>query len=613
MHLNKVQKKLVAVVAAGLLVLGAAVLLVLLHVSKVPAQGAYAVVYTTEGDAETLRLAVPEGLFALRAGESVRQVFAGEALYYDNKTEDGLALYVCFLGESKSRKSGGRLVAQGVQADWAVSPDGAYAVFVEEKGKVLRGFRAADGTTQELAAALTGFYAAQGQDVAYFTKRITDEEVLFRCVMGRQPMRITGAVEEVHFYADGQRHQLLYLGRAIDGTRTLNTLDPNGNPMQVMEDPQKVFFEDYVVGGNLYILKAGETVKGGTVTLSDPLSAADALVDAPRREDYAQGLLSRYFGDIEYERDLQAYEKKKERDAVRAAVKKAQQNLPDGARQWDCYVFDGKSYDAKSWTSAPLLVSGVSENGLAAKRAKGRPAILFEKTLVVAEGGVQTVTLDAMLALFRSGGADAVTEHLGELTRVSSEPAGYALALMDVPSPLPMEKNFGSATDWTVTFLEVPEMLLYAESDVVGAPRWLFAYDIMENGISERYLIEKQVVQVRNAAVGIYYRTQAEGDGALYYCYKNKGEKLLTGVDTITLSPDRTGLLAQGGTNLRYCEGTQMQNIGQDVLAGSVVMGTGQVCYLAKKDDKGMLYLNTLDGNESRLLDTGAAKILAVR
>ena len=114
MEMQGNKRKLIAVIAAGALVLAAVLTLMLLRLSDVQPAGDYAAVYAK--GSQNLCLALPEGIFSLQAGQSRHQVFGGERdyLYYDAVTDDGLDFYACALRDSRSRKAGGALVQKGI-------------------------------------------------------------------------------------------------------------------------------------------------------------------------------------------------------------------------------------------------------------------------------------------------------------------------------------------------------------------------------------------------------------------------------------------------------------------------------------------------------------------
>jgi hypothetical protein len=204
------RKKAVIAAAAGALTLAAGLVLLFTRCGNLGPAPRYAVVY--EKGSRNLYAALPEGSFPLHAEESPRQAFAGQYLYYDAVTDAGTDIYLMNMRDARSRKEGGKAVAQGVRGEWAVSADGRHAAWVEARGSVLRRYDAQRETAEELASGVDALYAAPGQDVCFFTK---EQGELFRCnlKLGQRPERMAGDVRDVRLFggeAQGRPQAVAY-------------------------------------------------------------------------------------------------------------------------------------------------------------------------------------------------------------------------------------------------------------------------------------------------------------------------------------------------------------------------------------------------------------------
>ena len=630
--LSRTQWTLIAAIAAGVMVLAAVSSLAVMSKRGGVLPERYAVVYAK--GSQNLCVALPEGVFPLRAQQSKRQWFGGEALYYDAVTDEGLDLYALALRDSDARQAGGTLLAQGIGEDWFVSAGGDYAVYVERAGGRLfcRGAQQ-QGEAQPLADSVEALYAAPGQDVFFFEKREGGQSVLSRCQVGARPERMTGAVEDVRFFSDARQAQVFYTTRDGDGARSLYTLGQSGGAALVAEAPGTVLFERYELGGNLYFLKEGLPLEGAAVTVADPDAQADALLTAPkkpaaptprRRPGLIGGWLEDIFGDdpfglgnggggvdsaanAAYEKELAAYQKKQLRDKVRAAANEALDDLPAGLAQTDCYVYDG--------VSTRHMAEGVAEGGVIAARGFGRPVLLYMKERAP-ESAELEIPLDTLLVQYNKGGAAAVRDYIHSFAQVSPEAGEATLAMRNDAgvSELPME--IGAEEE--VQFLYGSETMLLFERDVAGAQFALYACDLTDYGLSARRLIDTDVTETAAGPSGLYYRKQEGTRGALYYYGGGeKSAKLLGRAGAFFFTPDRGALLAfsdcdgQAGT-LNICEGAAVTPLAQDAKIDSVRTGGGVACLANWSGGTGEVWLSQKNKPAKRI-DGGATEIMAVK
>jgi len=626
------RRKLILVIVAGALALAAALLLVLLRVAAPDPAARYAVLYAKGGG--TLWLAVPEGVFPLRAERSVQHLFTenGQYLYYDGAQEDsGRDVYLLRLRDAAARREGGKPVAKGV-SDWTVSADGRYLSYVEQKGRALRCYDAQRETTQALTAGVEALYAAAGQDVFFFSKLEGGQSALFRCAPGQQPERLSDAALDARLCADGAQSILFYWRDG--GGSALYALAQTGAPVLIAEDVESALLDDYQLGGNLYFFKRGAGAAAAAIALDDPQAEADEVMQEPKRPGRPGGLLPGILEGIEqiigggtqtaYERQLAAYKEKQERDKVRAAARAALEALPaGGAALLDCYVYDG--------AGVQKLAGGVRANGDFAKaqmaaRPFGRPALLFEKERAVTAQGAQSVSLTELLMRYRAGGEKALNEYITELAGGDIEAAGLSLAVMTAagPNEIPMGQAAGGGAGWQAAFLSNPEEMLYMERDVEGGPFSLYSFALTEYGVSERRLAGTNAVNLLPTPAGAYYFHQESASrGALYWYQGGKSAKILANAGAFFLSAKNAGdqpiLLAlsdikdEAGT-LSAAEGAQVRTLASGVKIDAVRAGAAQVCYLTQwRAGAGTLCLQALGGKPAKTLDTGVTEIIDVR
>lgn len=629
----------VLAVVAGALALAAALLLILLRVAAPNPAARYAVLYAKGG--QNLWLAVPEGVFPLRGspsqGEAQRQVFTenGKYLYYGSGAVDGRG-DVCLVGlrDAASRKEGGKPVAKGVLA-WTVSTDGRYLSYVEEKGRVLRCYDAEMESTQELSPGVEAVYAAPGQDFFFFTKPESRQLAVFRCAAGRQPERITDAMEKTGFYANETHCELLYLRSTEGAGNALYMLGQSGAPVLIAENVETVLEEFYQIGGNLYFLKRGESAAVEPVTLEDPQAPGDEAMAEPQKPPSGPhgGILSgilegigQIIGgntDTAYERQLAAYREKQERDKVRAAARKALEAFPaQGAALLDCYVYDG--------AGARKLATGVRAKAQMAARPSGRPALLFEKERLTAGESAQAVTLTELLMRYRAGGEKAVKEFILGLAGGDTQAAGLALAMMagDGANEIPMGQAAGGGAGWQAVFLPDAEELLYLERDVEDGPFSLYTFALTEYGVSERRLAGTNAALLTPVPGGAYYFQQEPGAarGALYWYQGGKSTKLLGNAGAFFLSGKNAGALLalsdvkDGAGTLSAAVGAQLRTLNGGVKIDDIHAGGGQVCYLTQwREGAGTLCLQAFDSvslkdvKKAKVLDTGVTEIIDIR
>ncbi|MCL2106932.1 MAG: hypothetical protein FWH26_07765 [Oscillospiraceae bacterium] len=610
MRLKITKRMLLLVIAAALVVAAVPLIFLLARRAGAPADQRYAVLYSKGG--QQLFFQTQSESVTLQARESKRQTLSSHVLFYDAVTEDGLALYACDLRSGDSRETGGRLIAPSVEENWSASADGRYAVYLE--GKKLQIYDRDSQSAQEISGGVEGFYAAAGQPVFFFTKLEGEQRLLYRCVMGQTPERMAVGLEAPHFYADGNSAILLFL-RGEGEFLTLSSLSPTGGIAVIAEEPSKVFFEEYEIGGNLYYLRQGQTVTGVSVVLDDPQETADALLKEPRREDYWSGFFTRVIGDEQYNRDLATYREKQNRDDLRARVKKILQEQPNQLTQQDCYSYDGET--------SQLLASGVDSEHLLLTRAFGRPMLVYQKFRVIAREGAKTVTLDELAQLNSQKGGEAVAERLRELAQASVEPAGYYVAMKSAGGSSEIELSRGFDTGWKLHFMQSPDVLLYQEQDVQGGKYTLYAYDIMEYGISERRMVDSGVTELLTGAQGAYYRKNEAGEpvGSLYYLNGTQSKKLVHKADAFFFagsgSVKSDSMLAISGVkdqvgSVYRCDRDGAEKIADGVKADSPRSNGAQLCYLSQwNEGRGLLFLHR-PGKSDTMLDSGVTSIIAV-
>jgi len=610
------RKKVIIAAAAGVLALAAGLVLLLTRLGNPGPGPRYAVVY--EKGSRNLFAALPEGSFPLRPGESARQVFAGQYLYYDIVTDAGTDLYCMDLRDSRSRREGGSLLAQGARGAWTVSADGHYAVWIEARGSVLQCRDAQRGGVTELAAGVDALYAAPGQDAFFFTKAGGE---LFRCnlKLGQRPERMASGAQGAQFFggeAQGRPQSVIYYLLEAGETHDLYALAQEGGAVLVAQAPAKVLFDHYELGGNLYFLKRGEGAAGG-LAIDDPQAESDAQMRQPQKPQ--GGVLTDILTDIlgmdaAYKREKAAWDKKVERDTVRDAAQEALDGLPESEIPLDCYVYDG--------VSARLLARGVREDRIGLLRPSGRPAMLYQKQRDGDGGGKPLVPLEDLVAAYRSGGVSAMREALYTLTGAGGEPAGHALAMLapGVPSEAHMGQEFGGSAGWKAAFLPGSETMLYQERDVEGGLYALYAYELTEYALSERRVVDLGVDDVTIVPGGVYYRKQeadAKASALYYHSLDGRAGRVMQNAGAYFPAGER--LLAFDGAGALWCarglEGTRLDT---GVRPEGLRTGASHVCYLigweAGVGELRLFDMDTKGKNAAaRTLDTGVTAIRVVK
>jgi len=595
------RKKIIIAAAAGVLALAAGLVLLLMRGST-----QFAVVY--EKGSQNLFVATHRGSFALHGGASERQVFAGQYLYYDIVTDERISIYAMDLRSSGSRKGGGSLLAGGARAEWTISSDGRYAVWIEVSGSVLRCYDARSKGVTELATGVDELFAAG--DVLFFTK---GQGELFRCnlQLSKTPERMASGVRNVHCFGP-MMYSLLPAGDVFN----LYALAGEGGTALVAQAPERVLYDSYEPGGNLYFLKKGE-VSDGALTIEDPQAESDAAIKKPQKPP-GSGILSGILPDVlglqaAYRRDKAAWDKKVERDKVRAALAQALEELPEIQPLLDCWVYDGEG--------ARPLARGVREDGIAALRAWGRPAMLYEKQRGGESDQGAVIQLDALAVVFKTGGAAALREALYTLAGAGGESMGCALATMTPtgPAELPLGPDFGGGAGWRAAFLPGGETMLYQERDVEGGLYTLYAYELTDYGLSERRVIDLGVHDVTVLSGEVYYRKQNADAGGMalhFYAPDGRAGRAMRGAEAFF--PAGGGLLAFDGDTLYSVRGVEARRLGGGVHLEGVRAGTSRMCYLTDWEaGAGTLRLFDLSSKKKNMagmaLDTGVTAIRIVR
>gem|GEM_PF-2445497 len=612
MTLARQKLKWIIAAAAGTLVLAAG--FVLTWVLFGGSGERFAVVYAR--GSQNLYLAVPEGSFSLRASESRQQLFGHNALFYDSVTDDGLHLYVVLLRDANSRRAGGTRIAENIDENWAVSANGRQVLFLEQRGRRLFVYDITSRTAEPKADLVQALYAAPGQNVFFFTKREGDASVLFRGQIGRQPERMTGAVERARFFYDDQQSIMFY---AADNV--LFALKQSGGPVYIADNPAQVLFDAYEVGGNLYFLMSDQPQQALSITVSDSYAESDAAMlepePPPQRPGGLTGFLEDFFGggnrEAEYQRQRDAWEAKLRRDHLRAVVLNMTQDMPAGFAQMDLYVYNGVSVER--------LAEGVSPEGIAALRAHGRAAALFENEQAD-ETAQATVTLAALQPHYSQGGEDAVREYLSTAAGERRQPAGWSIAKMTDhgANVVPLDRAFGGGAEWDASFLRAPDTMLYLESNVEGGYFRLFVYDLMDFGLSARRFLATEVTETAVGAQGLYFRRQelSGARGTLYFYHSGAdAERVLGNVGAFFFTADRTTLLAlndvrEGSGTLSVCVNAEAREIGQNVRIDGVRPGSRHTGFIANwQDGSGELWVS--DHNRpAQMLSEDVTDILAV-
>ena len=611
------RKKLIIAAAAGVLALAAGLVLLLTRLGNPGLGPKYAVVY--EKGSRNLFAALPEGSFPLRPGESQRQVFAGQYLYYDIVTDAGTDLYCMDLRDSRSRGEGGALLAQGARGTWTVSSGGRYAVWIEPRGSLLQCRDVQRGGVTELAAGVDALYAAPDQDAFFFTKAGGE---LFRCnlKLGQRPERMASGVQDACFFGgetQGKPQSIIYYMLEAGEVRDLYALAQEGGAVLVAQAPAKVLFDHYEIGGNLYFLKWGEGTAGG-LAIDDPQSESDAQMKQPQKPP-GSGVLTDILTDIlgmdaAYRREKAAWDKKVERDTVRAAAREALDGLPESEVPLDCYIYDG--------ASARLLARGVREDRIGLLRPLGRPAMLYGRQRGGEGGGEPLIILEDLVAAYRSGGVSAMREALYALAGAGGEPAGHALAMMAPagPSEAPLGQEFGGSAGWKAAFLPGSETMLYQKRDVEGGLYALYAYELTEYALSERRVIDLGVDDVTVVPGGVYYRKQeADAKGSALYFHALDGRAGRVMQNAGAYFPAGECLLAFDGAGVLWCvRGLEATRLDTGVRPEGMRTGGSHVCYLTGWEaGVGELRLFDLDikgkNAAARTLDTGVTAIRVVK
>ena len=611
------RKKFIIAAAAGALALAAGLVLLFTRCGNLGPAPRYAVIY--EKGSRNLYVALPEGSFPLQAQESPRQVFAGQYLYYDAVTDAGTDIYLMNLRDSHSRKEGGVAVARGVRGEWTVSADGRYAAWIEARGSVLRRYDAQKDTAEELASGVDALYAAPGQDVCFFTKA---QGELFRCSLkGQRPERMAGEVEGVQLFsgkAQGKPQCVAYYLQPSGEAHDLYALAQDGGAVLVAQNPAVVLSDGYELGGNLYFLKRGQGA-AGPVAIDDPQAESDAAMREPLRPNVGSGrlggLLSGILGASSlYQREKAAWDKKVERDTVRAAVIEALEDMPESEMPMDCYVYDG--------ASARLLARGVREDRIALLRPLGRPAMLYEQQRgEEGEESSMSVSLDSLVAAYHAGGVEALRETLYGLAGSGTETTGYTLAMMAPTGPceIPLGLDFGGSAGWKALFLPGRETMLYQERDVAGGLYTLYSYEMTDYGLTERRIIDLGAQDMAPAAGGVYYtkkEVDAKGNALYYYAPDGQTGRVLRGAGAFFPAGDY--LLAFDSADALHCAGgTAVRQLDSGVRLEGVHAGGSHVCYLAGWDaGAGALRLSELrvkgKNAAAQTLDVGVTAIRAV-
>ncbi|MDR1465763.1 MAG: hypothetical protein LBJ11_10775 [Oscillospiraceae bacterium] len=584
--------------------------------------GSYAVIYSKGGN---LQLQNDGGGAPLRTAKSQRQVFSGDrkTLYYDAATEDGLALYRLDLSKSKSREDGGTRVAPSIQPDWTAGTDGRYVTYIETKGKILRCYDSESGNAAELSAGVAALYASPGLPVFFFCKTAGEQKLLFRCQLGEKPEQVAGGVDEVHYFADGKRSLIFFTSVTGESTKSLSVVGETGGVTMITQDPLKIFFDQYELGGNLYFLQKGTDAAGVSVLVEDPQQTADALLKEPKREDYFSGIITSFLGDRAYEKDYQAYQEKLERDTLRAEVKRALEALPNQVTQQDCYAFNG--------VASYRLAGPLTEESILRLQAMGTPRCIYDKWRVTAGDSTKTVTLEELASLRRKGGADAVAKRLNELAEGSRSYDGRYLIQLTSAGPyeilLEEEEN---GRDRSYAFLRKPEALFCLEREEQGKTFVLYRYDITEFGVSERKTVDTGVMDLLPAQEGAYYRKQEPGAelGSLFYAGDGKPQKLCTGVEAFFLidsglppgekeeTAPANELIAlcevQGGmARAYYCAKGEARLISNSLKMDTLRYARGAVFYLSNPQQGAYeCYRYAIRGGKHAIIDTSVTEIL---
>jgi len=588
MKFIKANWKWIAAVASVLL---AALLLFLFLLLR--GHSSYAVIYSKGG--ESLRLATSKGQIALQPGESRAQWFSpdGKRLYYD--ADD--TLFLCEV----QRGSGGMAIASGV-SQWAAS-DG-FVVYIERQGSRLQCYDSKRGATQAVASGAQRLYAANGQSVFLFTKLEGEDEVLFRCKMGGEPERMTGAVKDIRLYS-GAWMELFYLASTSPGEQSLYMLTATGGAKLIERGVTEVFWDSYQPGGNLYFLKRGQRQAAPSIEIDDPQAEPDAAMKEPNQKDFPRiPVLDRWLGDGGYSDALEKWRKKQERDQVRAAAEAILEDLPGAGGGRDCYVYDGQARRL-------AMDIRVTQDGpdAAALRGTGYPAMVYKKEFFET-AATRRVGLGELAAAMREGGSEAVREALAALLdEEGTEDLGYTLVILrgETPDEVPLEHTFGRGR-YRALFLA--DELIYLERDTAEGPEAMYAYTLTEHGVSERRLLDTHARDILATDRSVYY-------------HKNRDLMLYSnGANTRLLQNAAAYLEGADGTlyilgNLRDDAGTlysQKANT-QKVLAEQVKLGGvaasrrgAYAAWLANwSKGAGELYIG------KRLLDSGVTEIILVR
>ncbi len=535
---RRFKKSTVAVVAAITAVVVAAAVAALIffmsNKNKTPDADSQAIVYRT-GDG--IFLSAYGNKVELIAAEDSQMLLTSDGKYLIYTTQSAKVskkydIYACDISSSSKAKKGVKLLDYGVEK--AFDYGNGILYYSKQNENNLSVTTAAYNIDRNKKAdvdfAVTEMFIPSGSETVYYLKKLADSQSLYVYSPSEGSRELVKNAANVHFFSDGASSELFFeTGSYNEGESELFKVVPDGNPVQIATMVSKVFYDNYVPGGNLYYLVKSESPKSWRDVIEDDMEQEDALIKEPNKNDYTF-----IFGfSIQYQLDLERYKRKSARDAIRQTL--------DEKMSEDMFTQGYTLYAASSDGSKKIAENVISDEVFAMSK-KGTPSAIFISTQLLDS----TVKMSDLNEHLSSSSTESVAQSAVEAVQACVKKSGLQYASSGSSEPVKLSAYDGKKADFILSsdklFVKV-----YSDSDSFS----LYKHTLSDSTVSAAQLLSDGVMACAVTDGEIWYQRSISGSSIceLFRCSDTAKEKIDVDVAFFTEADDGSIIIAKNYTS----------------------------------------------------------------
>ncbi len=607
-------KRMIAVIAAIIFI---AVMAVIIFNALAKKNIDYAVIYSKNGNI----LLNADGFNADlqdRADGTVRFTKNGKLMFYtavSQRDENSFDLYLCKTNSKKSLKSGGTIIASGVSHDFRISPDGSHLLYSEVNSdkSSLCSYNIGKGKAEEITSGAEKIIFTHDA-AAFYIKVVNGEKVLMRYTIGQVAEQLASSVKDIKLF-ETKNESLLFIETVNKDNPELFSLkktSTSGEVENIDDNVAYVEFNGFEPGENLYYFKKSLSGISWRSIINDKYYEDDIKLKKPDKEDYKISSITLFgitaYDLIGYNRALQEYKDKLERDEMRSMLDELVSKEKLFLTEYICYSYNG--------SQVIKVADDVSYENAYAYQQKGTPRVVFKHSDLKIDAD-NNITLDALIDSKELYG-DNITSYVLELIKNSlSAPKIF----LSVTGGEPVKLSDFEADNTDFFFTGDGAVLFSLVKDFQGGKSTLYLCRLTQYGVSEKETIDTNITNMSLTGSGMFYLKIDENkdNGTLYFMDTSDIVKIQSGVSSfINCDGDIIYLCSsidnKKSSDAYICSGNESKLIAKNVSISDILYRDSKhiVCLSNKAAGlPGDLYIYTGSGN-SRLIDNEVSKILNV-